>query len=216
VSFHGSVDSQYLPGKLRFVSAIHVPSFSSSSLISGGGDPMLKIWDWITGTVKYEIPILADVKPFIKVRAPKRKRGDDDSDGEETPEGRRGRRRKGKGKEMEKNAEIAEPDVDEQAEDHPARENLPSGPLNLNTKHPDVGESIDMSEIVLVLHKIDTLETDQGNHIIFSAVGFVPSHLTYSLVSMMPSQRDGTVYLSIPKRESCNKCSEFQFRKTNS
>jgi tRNA (guanine-N(7)-)-methyltransferase subunit TRM82 len=63
------------------VSALHILSFDHSSLISGGGDPVLKIWDWMTGVVKHEVSVLEIVEPFIAVRALKRKRGQAEDDG---------------------------------------------------------------------------------------------------------------------------------------
>src|SRR5882762_9922974 len=82
----------------RFVSAIHIPDVAPSTLISGGGDPTLKIWEWMTGSLLYEVTILSTVHPFIKVRPKKRKWGEDHDNGEEAqrhkkPHGRKGRRK---------------------------------------------------------------------------------------------------------------------------
>ncbi|KAJ7016419.1 hypothetical protein C8F04DRAFT_1202237, partial [Mycena alexandri] len=46
--------------------------WGTKKLVSGGGDPMLKIWDWMTGKLKREIPILHAVEPFIKVKPARR------------------------------------------------------------------------------------------------------------------------------------------------
>ncbi len=80
----------------RFVSAIHIPKSDPSSLISGGGDPMLKIWDWATGVTKHSLSVLEVVEPFIVIRASKKKRGGDDDEGASEGAGKKskGQRRK--------------------------------------------------------------------------------------------------------------------------
>ncbi|KAM6497056.1 hypothetical protein JOM56_007529 [Amanita muscaria] len=55
---------------------------------------MLKIWDWMSGAVQYEFPILDAVRPFIVIPQPKRVVDEEDED-----EGTRGKLEgKGKGK----------------------------------------------------------------------------------------------------------------------
>lgn len=134
----------------RFVSAIHIPSFESATLVSGGGDPVLKIWDWMTGSVKHEIEVLEKVEPFMAVRALKRKRGCED---EQTPEGGKFKRKKGrgKGKKNEVNAEVKEAEQAENANEVPEEETKP--------------------EKVLVIRRIQSVNSDSGPHIVFSAVG---------------------------------------------
>ncbi|KAJ7140244.1 WD40 repeat-like protein [Mycena crocata] len=85
----------YCLGHQKFVSAINMPS--PSELISGGGDPMLKIWDWMTGKIKREILVLPSVEPFIKVkpfRRTPRRFGNDDGGGDVNT--KRGRKAKGR------------------------------------------------------------------------------------------------------------------------
>ncbi|KAF8817442.1 hypothetical protein BYT27DRAFT_7227146 [Phlegmacium glaucopus] len=149
----------YCLGHLKFVSAIHIPRSDPASLISGGGDPMLKIWDWMTGVIKHEVAVLDAVEPFIAIRALKRKRGYDLDDGEDAPEGARIRRkkghRKGKGKEKAK-------EKDDEAD----------GDGGENEGEADEDEEKDSKpEKVLVIHKIDTLPSEIGLQVIFSAVG---------------------------------------------
>ena len=159
-SFYGEgVFLQYF--FLRFVSAIHIPTSDPASLISGGGDPMLKIWDWMTGVLKHEVAVLDAVEPFMAVRALKRKRGYGDLDDEgEIPEGARKKRkkghRKGKGKEKAKEEDMeVETDGDEGEGEDEEKDPKP--------------------EKVLVIHKIDTLPSDSGPQVVFSAVGYVCS-----------------------------------------
>ena len=125
---------------------------------------MLKIWDWMTGALKHEVAVLDVVKPFMIVRALKRKRGYSDvDDGEDSPEGARVKRKKGhrkgkgkgkaKGKDKEADGEDGEDGEGEAGADEEEEGSKP--------------------EKVLVIHKIDTLSTDSVPQIIFSAVGYV-------------------------------------------
>ena len=124
---------------------------------------MLKIWDWMTGVLKHEVAVLDIVEPFIAVRALKRKRwyGDVDDEGE-MPEGARIKRkkghRKGKGKEKAKEQDNAD---DGEGEDEDK-------------------EDGSKPERVLVIHKIDTLPSDSGPQVIFSAVGYVCFFYSFS------------------------------------
>ncbi|KAG1748777.1 WD40-repeat-containing domain protein [Suillus occidentalis] len=45
----GYTIESYCLGHQKYVSAIHIPSFSPGTLISGGGDSVLKLWDWMSG-----------------------------------------------------------------------------------------------------------------------------------------------------------------------
>ena len=151
---------------LRFVSAVHIPKSDPTSLISGGGDPVLKIWDWMTGVLKHEVAVLDAVEPFMAVRALKRKRGSGDlDDGEDISEGARIKRKKGhrKGKGKEK-AKEKDKEADGDDGDGDADEDKEEAPR---------------PEKVLVIHKIDTLLSDSGPHVIFSAVGYV-TNLSFS------------------------------------
>ena len=65
----------------RFVSALHLLPSSPSRLLSGGGDPVIKVWDWLEGRVIQDIFIEDAVKPFIKVL--RRGVGDGEGDGDE-------------------------------------------------------------------------------------------------------------------------------------
>jgi len=142
------------------VSALHIPSFDHSSLISGGGDPVLKIWDWMTGVVKHEVSVLDVVEPFIVVRALKRKRGQAEDDGDEAPKGSKG---KAKRKQSKKG---------NQAEEQ-ATEGGHATTLVMDVKDEDFGDlnEEEKPQKVLVINKIDSVNSDSGPHIVFSAVG---------------------------------------------
>ena len=135
----------------RFVSAIHVPKFDQSKLISGGGDPDLKVWNWMTGEVKHAIGVADAIEPFLVVRAVKGRRGGYDDDEEnEAAEGSGSKRRKGKGRAKGKEEE-------KESEEGPTA----------SSSQPVVGNA----EKVLVIRKIGSLEADGVPTIIFSAVG---------------------------------------------
>jgi tRNA (guanine-N(7)-)-methyltransferase subunit TRM82 len=76
----------------RFISAVHIPSFSPGILISGGGDSVLRLWDWINGKPLRTIDIFSAVQPFIVVKPPKKKMGRKDEDQI------KGKRRRGRNK----------------------------------------------------------------------------------------------------------------------
>lgn len=115
---------------------------------------MLKIWDWMAGQVVHEVSIAEVVDPFMVVRVAKRKRGGHDDDPPEN--GRQKRKRKGKGKGKERpEAQNVEKAVDD---------------VKLGQEETPVEPK---AEKVLVIHKIDSLESESGKHILFSAVGSV-------------------------------------------
>ncbi|KAJ7180880.1 WD40 repeat-like protein [Mycena filopes] len=146
----------YCLGHEKFVSAIHLPEFAPTELISGGGDAMLKVWDWMSGKVKREIPVLDAVAPFIKVRPPKRTPrrfeddgGEDDGDGEDSKK----RSRKGKARAKRTRGEDKE-------ESAPVEGSEPT-------------EAVEAGDPVLALRRIESLKSDMGDarYLIFSAVG---------------------------------------------
>ncbi|KAF8637615.1 hypothetical protein AX17_002684 [Amanita inopinata Kibby_2008] len=152
----GYVIETYCLGHEKYVSAIHIPSFSPSMLISGGGDPMLKVWDWMSGTLQFEIPVLDAVRPFIRVAA-KGKWSDDEDEDDSQPhkeESKRGRGKKGRKKVADEEQEQVLDLVEE----------------GMNT--PEILEThASQPNKVLVIHKIASLEVAGSQHIIFSAVG---------------------------------------------
>jgi tRNA (guanine-N(7)-)-methyltransferase subunit TRM82 len=132
-------------------------------LISGGGDEVIKLWDWMTGNVKHEIFVLDSVRPFVKVKAPKRRRWHDDNDGDD-------------GAEYENDGNIIpnreqtlkrKRDVEEgQAEEDHGHDLDCALDLGVNEQTPD--DAAD--DVVLVMHKIASLKSAQ-KRIVFSAVG---------------------------------------------
>ena len=177
----------------RFVSAIHIPSFSQSTLISGGGDPELKVWDWLSGKILNEVPILETIEPFIKVKPPKSKGWgiENDDDGSSNPVRRqgKGRRRKGKGKEKEQ--QVVEQGGNITVEDDKVEEDEVQGKTTESasvdvemvdaepTTTKEVEDGIEMAPELseterktLVMNRIDSVDRGAaGRFILFSAVG---------------------------------------------
>lgn len=152
----------------RFVSAIHIPTSSPSSLISGGGDPLLKFWDWMAGALKHELLVQDAVEPFMAVKVNKRHRGLSEED-EATPEGanklknKRNKGRKG-GKGKEANKEVDNAGGEEVVTTQTVAHDDATGPQK---------EDAMEEKKVLVIHHIDSLESQSGPYIVFSAVGSV-------------------------------------------
>ncbi|PCH44155.1 hypothetical protein WOLCODRAFT_164948 [Wolfiporia cocos MD-104 SS10] len=181
----GYMIERYCLGHEKFVSTIHIPTFAPGTLVSGGGDPMLKVWDWMSGTLLTEVPILETVEPFIKIRAPKGKwRGEDgdEEDGEAVKKPSRRQRRRARKAQTKAGASTAEgtPDVAEAEEkegDDDAAEGeddtpIPEGKDTAETGDDAATTTKEEDKLVLVVHKIRSLDLDtHGRFLIFSAVG---------------------------------------------
>ncbi|KAH7926399.1 WD40 repeat-like protein [Leucogyrophana mollusca] len=147
----GYTIESYCLGHQKFVSAIHIPSFSPGTLVSGGGDPVLKVWDWMTGSLQRNVDVFTSVQPFMKIRAPRRRKNADNG-GDEEDKGKRSRRKnKGKGKQPPSAGQV-------EGESEPA----PSA---------EGSNEADATELVFVVHKIESLASEEGHYIIFSVVG---------------------------------------------
>ncbi|KAF8216772.1 WD40-repeat-containing domain protein [Mycena galopus ATCC 62051] len=151
----------YCLGHEKFVSALHIPPFAPTELVSGGGDPMLKIWDWMTGKVKREIPILHAVEPFIKVKPARRTpRRFEDGDEENEQHTKKGRKAKARAKQKAK--------MD-------SREASTSATLPAETSEAadSLLEASGSDDIILALRRIESLksESEETRHLVFSAVG---------------------------------------------
>ncbi|KAF9648053.1 WD40 repeat-like protein [Thelephora ganbajun] len=170
-------------GHKRFVSALHIPAFDHSLLVSGGGDPVLKVWDWMTGKEKYEIPIQESAGPFIVVKGKKR-RWFEEAEMSDENSTVRARKKGRKGKSKGKAKEISEQDADmEGAVD----DGSPVPAITEDTPEDGPQESIrpEVEELVLAIHRIDSFETTRGKHLVFNAVG-----CTSLFACTFPSQDD--------------------------
>ncbi|KAI0333911.1 hypothetical protein GY45DRAFT_1243707 [Cubamyces sp. BRFM 1775] len=177
----GYVIERYCLGHEKFVSALHIPSFNPAVLVSGGGDPMLKVWNWISGKLLSEISVFEAVEPYIKVKAPKWRRGwnDGEGDGEEgSSEGKskvkgKGRRR-GKGKKGGEEAREDSADVEQAGEAEAVTANQDVQMAEAGSQETSGKPSADTDEdrLVFVVHRIHSVDRkEHGRFILFSAVG---------------------------------------------
>lgn len=148
----------------RFVSAVHLPTSHPEDLISGGGDPELRIWDWMKGTMKHEISVLPIVQSYVAARPTKRIKLEDSNI---PAAGRKARRHANRVKAAEEAANSGS---------LPEDDAITPGPPT---------ETVDASadEAVFVLNKIESI----GETVFFSVVGYVGSALSIS--SDKPYQR---------------------------
>lgn len=133
---------------------------------------MLKVWDWMTGKEKHDIPIQKAVEPFIVVKGKKRRWLDETEMGDENSTVRV-RKKDRKGKHKGKAKEVSEQDADmEEAGD----DGTPAPEIVENAPEDGPQESIrpEAEELVLAVHKIDSFETSRGKRLVFSAVGYAP------------------------------------------
>ena len=133
----------------------------------------------MSGKLLTDIPVFEVAKPYIKVKAPKRKRGWTDEDGEgEGVEGREPQKQKGKGKGRGRRArgsgkgkgkDIAE--AEEVQGDRPMAE-VGTG-ASVEEKGEDVTPaSPEDTVLVFVVHKIRSVDRgEHGRFIVFSVVG---------------------------------------------
>lgn len=132
----------------------------------------------MTGRLFFNIPIGEGVEPYIKVRAKKRKWGDDEDGegGEHQGRGKKVHGRKGRKKNQKNTTEATEQSVAEEKEATPdVGETL--GELGeetevLESKVQGEGEG-EVIEPVLVINRIETLRTGETKTIVFNAVGSV-------------------------------------------
>ncbi|EGN96699.1 hypothetical protein SERLA73DRAFT_184834 [Serpula lacrymans var. lacrymans S7.3] len=138
----------YCLGHEKYLSALHIPQFSQSSIVSGGGDPTLKIWELSSGQLQQEIAIFSTVEPFIRVRPLTRKEIKAEYEAKKTKSYKENNgRQKQKGKE--KSNAVGEDTI--------------STTLD-NT-------AFDSNGTVFVVHKISSLDLEHGHYLVFNAVG---------------------------------------------
>ncbi|KAJ7224057.1 WD40 repeat-like protein [Mycena pura] len=174
----GYTIESYCLGHEKFVSAIHIAAFCPDELVSGGGDPMLKVWDWMGGRVKREIPILQAVEPYIKVKPARKTPQRFEDDGERD------------GDEIKKKGKRARALAKQRAKSSSAVGDAPSGvPADVSErpKTADSAEGAGSDEAVLAIQRIASLQSGtDGRHLIFSAVGAT------ALFSCVYSEEDAT------------------------
>ncbi|KAH0836532.1 WD40-repeat-containing domain protein [Lanmaoa asiatica] len=150
----GYTIESYCLGHKKYVSAIHIPAASPTSLISGGGDLELKIWDWMAGRLQRDVAIFAAVEPFIRITV---QNGRHELLGESYDDAgavRSRGRKENAGKERQRNNVSPEPEASEVHR-----------PLECSNK------TFNTSATVFVVRKISSFLSEGENHIVFSVVG---------------------------------------------
>jgi tRNA (guanine-N(7)-)-methyltransferase subunit TRM82 len=163
-----------------------MPTFEPSSLVSGGGDPYMNVWDWMSGTLKCQLPIADAVKPFLKVRENRNKW----HGGQGSSSGARGR----KGRNKEKNVEESTVEVTkETAEASPK----PSGET--------VPENESEEDLVFALAKVEAFEFRNEKFLVFSAIGYVFAGYSIKMKRLNDIYRGSAVfYCAYPSEPSNN------------
>lgn len=174
-----------LDAPLRFVSAVHIPKFAPSTLISGGGDPELKLWDWMSGEHLGDVPVLQAVEPYIVVRPSKgrvnQSEEDDEGEGTSAERGKRqGKSKKGKGRGKDKGqadvGAVTEEVVPVEAVESPVDVAMGDAGGEGKSEEQDVGTAgssrPEEQPLVLVIRRIASVDaSDEGQFAVFCAVG---------------------------------------------
>ncbi|KAI0683688.1 WD40-repeat-containing domain protein [Cytidiella melzeri] len=164
-----------------------IESFAPSVLVSGGGDPVLKLWDWMSSVRLCDIPVQGVIEPFIKVHAPKGKWGKsaDDGDGEMKVGRRKRRRARGKGRAKAEEEELEEEEdgrtKEIEAEEREVFEEDVVMEINdseqtapATSSHDAAArEEAEVSQApVLIIHRLASMDVPaQGQFLVFNAVG---------------------------------------------
>lgn len=91
----------------RFISALEIPSYAPSILVSGGGDSDLRMWEYRSGRQVGSLDVWEYVRPTLKVRGGRKK-------WKENKEGKPPRPKKGKAKGKGKGPAVAPVEEDKQ------------------------------------------------------------------------------------------------------
>ncbi len=168
----------------RFISALHIPASQPSVLISGGGDSEIKVWEWMSGELKYDVPIWETVHEFIqvKIKPHKKRRGGEDDDNDEGDDDhdrpKANKRRKQLNKGQEHNTPIADTRMDDLA----------------------AVKDEDTAETVLAVHKIESVFIKEALCVVFSVVGYVQASCNFCRCFALNSP----YLLGGPRCSACN------------
>ncbi|KAG9012180.1 tRNA (guanine-N(7)-)-methyltransferase non-catalytic subunit trm82 [Tulasnella sp. JGI-2019a] len=179
---------RYCLGHKKYVSALHIPLFSEDTLISGGGDPELFVWNWTLGTLLHQIPVMDIVRPTVRVkggrqsykRLPRR------------PDGQGLSRKSRSAKKTKKAAQAAaagstpndeDDDMDaEEGDDEGSQANAAADIEMAEERTEGVGKEASTSQLLLphkfdpqeesfVIGKINSMSTGEADLVLFTAVG---------------------------------------------
>lgn len=150
-------------------------------LLSGGGDPTIKLWEWKSGELVGEISIGDIVERYIKIKAPKSRFGRVEDDGGEGEKTEKPGRRKGRGRRNGKGKDKAVDDEDttvyvEGAEDEPVQATqgavASTDDAAVDAPSNDSSSPRETDHLVLAVQRIASADVPgQGQFFVFSAVG---------------------------------------------
>jgi hypothetical protein len=124
---------------------------------------MLKFWNWMSGAVVHEVEVLEAVFPYIKVKSSKRRWTEVEGKPSQV---------KGKRKDKMVVETGTESPMHETARPISGHEGgQPAESSHTACANGGDKESGANGDVVLVIHKIDTLQSGDSLHVIFSAVG---------------------------------------------
>jgi tRNA (guanine-N(7)-)-methyltransferase subunit TRM82 len=196
----------------RFVSAVHIPCDPAAHdiLVSGGGDSVLKVWEWHAGRRLYDVTIEEAVRPFIAVRCARHKRGYDSGGGRKPPTRRwlaRQRRRQAKAAVLAGESAGTTPDREEAGKAE-AEIGIEDGGDESGDEAADMvedetpatpsGEPEEPPVPVLVVQKIETLNVGGRLLLTFSAVGYVVHRFYMHVILTAPPRATALFWFALP------------------
>ncbi|KZP01540.1 hypothetical protein CALVIDRAFT_9711 [Calocera viscosa TUFC12733] len=152
------VIERFLFGHRRYVTALHIPPFAPETLISGGGEPQLFLWDWADARLRGKVDYERLARGFVLIK-PVRKPGV----------------KKGQGRKRKKGSEAAgTPSAVEQGGEEPAEgEADGEGEDGWGQKGGlvEVTSPEEEEDITFSVQKIAALEAGEERAILWSLVG---------------------------------------------
>lgn len=163
----------------RFVSSLHILPSSPSTLISGGGDPSLKVWDWLSGKLLGDIPIEEAVEPFIVVKriigrnrwSENDEGGDDEDETVSKKKGKGKKARKGKGKQAQALGEDGE-----------QGDEKPGDAMDVDPKGEDAKAQ---PRKILAVRRIESVTVEATTRVVFSTTGCVSLRFRFKSLPAM-------------------------------
>ncbi|KAF8605981.1 hypothetical protein BDV93DRAFT_604984 [Ceratobasidium sp. AG-I] len=152
---------RYCMGHKKFISALEIPTYAPSILISGGGDPELRMWDYRSGRQVGSLGVWEHVRPTLKVRGGRKT-------WKENKEGKPPRPKKGKGKGKGKGAAVI--DEDKQMAEVGDAPEAGTGVEGAESTEGQVAGTVYEEEVFVVSH-IRCATFGGEDVVLFSAVG---------------------------------------------
>jgi tRNA (guanine-N(7)-)-methyltransferase subunit TRM82 len=157
-----------------------------TTLISGGGDPFLHVWDWYSGTLKATIPVLDVVRPHLLVKGERERR---------KALARAIAKPKGKGGKRKEESDEGSMALDGEGNGDVMVEDIPT-PGNTTQAMPDLPPE----EEVFVVSKMASCSMSDGNNVlVFSALGCLSLLLLLQVNILMLTLLPGELLFTISR-----------------